>query len=175
MLLSQFRMRLMVNCSMNPSLVSSRWWISDAYIAAAGASNGPARTTNSMGTTGQPAMVYIPSGTYLLTGSLQMYVGTALIGNPLSPPVFKAAAGFPNDHIIYGKDPNQGGTVNFYMAIRNINIDSTGVSASQTLALLDWTVSQGTQLQNIVFNMPDFSQHTGLTTQYDSNSNLILV
>lgn len=141
----------------------------------AGASNGPNRTTNSMGTTGQPAMVYIPAGTYLLTGSLQLYVGTVIIGDALNMPTFKAGAGFPNDHLIYGKDPNQGGTVNFYIGIKNIIIDSTSVSPSQTIALLDWTVSQGTQLTNMVFNMPDYSQHTGLTTQYDSNSNTILV
>lgn len=143
--------------------------------AIAGASNGPARTSNSMGTTGQPAMVYIPPGTYLMDGSLQLYVGTVLIGDALNPPTLKASSSFGNDHIIYGKDPNQGGTVNFYLGIKNLVIDSTSVPTSKSLALLDWTVSQATQLTNVIFNMPDFSNHVGVTTQYDSNSNVILV
>jgi glucan 1,3-beta-glucosidase len=141
----------------------------------AGALNGPARTSNSMGTTGQPAVVYIPSGTYLMTGSLQLYVGTVIMGDALNRPILKASSSFSNDHIIYGKDPNQGGTVNFYIALKNVIIDSTSVPTSNTVALLDWTVSQGTQLTNVIFNMPDYSSHTGLTTQYDYNSNTILV
>lgn len=129
-----------------------------------------------MGTTGQPAIVYIPKGTYLLHGSLQLYVGTVLVGDPLNPPVLKAAAGFPNDHVIFGKDPNQGGTVNFYIGLKNVIIDSTAVNGAQKITLLDWTVSQGTQLTNVVFQMPNFSTgHVGVTSQYDSNSNIILV
>jgi glucan 1,3-beta-glucosidase len=110
-----------------------------------------------------------------MQGSLQFYVGTVIIGDALNPPTLKASSNFPNDHIIYGKDPNQGGTVNFYMGLKNVIIDSTSVSTSKSQALLDWTVSQGTQLTNVVFNMPNFSSHVGLTTQYDSNSNIILV
>jgi glucan 1,3-beta-glucosidase len=129
-----------------------------------------------MGTTGQPAVVYIPSGTYLMEGSLQLYVGTVLVGDPINPPVLKASANFPNDHIIYGKDPNQGGTVNFYLALKNVIIDSTNVDKDQTLGLLDWTVSQATQLANVVFNMPDYSTgHTGVTSQYGYNSATIMV
>lgn len=141
----------------------------------AGPSNGPARTTNSYGTTGQPAIVYLPPGTYLMTGSLQLYVGTVLVGDPINPPTLKAASNFPNDHIVYGKDPNQGGTVNFYIGIKNLIIDSTAIDPSTSIALLDWTVSQATQLANVVFNMPDNSSgHVGVTSQYDYNSNIIL-
>lgn len=128
-----------------------------------------------MGTTGQPAVIYIPSGTYLMTGSLQLYVGTVLVGDPINPPVLKAAADFPNDHIIYAKDPNYDGTINFYIGLKNVIIDSTAVSPSQDIALLDWTVSQATQLTNVVFNMPNYSTgHVGVTSQYGYNSNIIL-
>lgn len=141
----------------------------------AGASNGPQRTTNSMGTTGQPAVVYLPAGTYMMQNSLQLYVGTLLVGDPINPPVLKATAGFPNDHIVYGKDPNQGGTVNFYIGLKNVIIDSTAVNPAQSIGLLDWTVSQATQLANVVFNMPNYSTgHVGVTSQYDYNSNIIL-
>jgi glucan 1,3-beta-glucosidase len=128
-----------------------------------------------MGTTGQPAMVYIPAGTYLLEGSLQLYAGTVIVGDALSPPTLKASSNFPNDHIIYAKDPNLQGTVNFYIGFKNVIIDSTSIPAQQTVALIDWTVSQGTQLTNVVFNMPDYSTHTGITSQYDYNSLTILV
>jgi glucan 1,3-beta-glucosidase len=141
----------------------------------AGAFNGPNRTTHLMGTTGQPAMVYIPAGTYLLSNSIQLYLGTVIIGDALNMPTLKASPSFSNDHIVYAKDPNVAGTLNFYIGIKNIIIDSTSVPVSQTIALLDWTVSQGTQLSNVVFNMPDYSEHTGLTTEYDYNSNIILV
>lgn len=129
-----------------------------------------------MGTTGQPAIVYLPGGTYLLESSLQLFVGTVLIGDPTNPPVLKAAANFPDDHIIYAKDPNFGGTINFYIGMKNVVLDSTGVGYSKNIALLDWTVSQATQLTNVGFNMPTGSAtHVGLTTQYDYNSNLIMV
>lgn len=110
-----------------------------------------------------------------MQGSIQLFVGTVILGDALNPPILKASADFPNDHIVYGKDPNFQGTTNFYIALKNVVIDSTGVSASQTIALLDWTVSQGTQLTNVVFNMPDYSSHTGITSQYDYNSGIILV
>jgi glucan 1,3-beta-glucosidase len=97
------------------------------------------------------------------------------VGDALNPPTLKASANFPNDHIIYGKDPSLGGTINFYIGFKNVIIDSTSVAASKSITLLDWTVSQATQLTNIVFNMPNYSNHVGVTSQYDSNSNIILV
>ncbi|RAL02841.1 glycoside hydrolase family 55 protein [Aspergillus ibericus CBS 121593] len=141
----------------------------------AGPSNGPDRGSHSMGTTGQPAIVYLPSGTYLMKSSLQLYVGTVIIGDPTDPPVLKASSDFADDHIIYGKDPNFGGTINFYIGIKNVILDSTDIDADKAITLLDWTVSQATQLTNVGFNMPNYSSaHVGLTTQYDYNSNLIL-
>jgi glucan 1,3-beta-glucosidase len=129
-----------------------------------------------MGSTGQPAVVYLPAGTYRMDAGIQLYIGTVLVGNPIDPPVLKASADFSNDHIVYGKDPNLNGTVNFYIGVKNIVIDSTNVPGATTLALMDWTVSQGTQLSNVVFYMPyDSTGHTGLTTQYGYNSATILV
>jgi glucan 1,3-beta-glucosidase len=128
-----------------------------------------------MGTTGQPAVVYLPAGTYRLDSSLQLFVGTVIVGDALNPPTLKASANFPTDHIIYGKNPDLDGTINFYIGFKNVIIDSTSVSASTSITLLDWTVSQATQLTNVVFNMPDDSNHVGVTSQYGSNSNIILV
>ncbi|KAL4778682.1 pectate lyase superfamily protein-domain-containing protein [Aspergillus varians] len=140
-----------------------------------GPSGGPGRDTKAMGTTSQPAIIYLPGGTYLLKSGLQLYVGTVLIGDPTNPPVLKAAPGFSGDHIIWAKDPNFGGTINFYIGIKNLVIDSTGLNSSSTITLLDWTVSQATQLTNVEFRMPESpTAHVGLSTQYDYNSNIIL-
>ncbi|KAL5332849.1 pectate lyase superfamily protein-domain-containing protein [Aspergillus crustosus] len=153
---------------------------SDASSAIQGAirdgpSGGPARDAHAMGTTGQPAIVYLPGGTYLLKAALQLYVGTVLVGDPTNPPVFKAEPGFAGDHMIYAKDPNFGGTINFYIGLKNLVLDSTGLDSSLPFTLLDWTVSQATQLSNVQFNMPQApTAHVGLTTQYDYNSNIIL-
>ncbi|KAL3453731.1 pectate lyase superfamily protein-domain-containing protein [Aspergillus insuetus] len=140
-----------------------------------GPSGGPARDAHAMGTTGQPAIIYLPGGTYLLNGALQLYVGTVIVGDPTNPPILKAQPGFSGDHMVYAKDPNFGGTINFYIGIKNIVLDSTGLNATLSMTLLDWTVSQATQLSNVVFNMPQSpTAHVGLTTQYDYNSNIIV-
>ncbi|KAG2413903.1 hypothetical protein HFD88_003093 [Aspergillus terreus] len=141
----------------------------------AGPAQGAPRSAHKMGTTGQPAIVYLPSGVYQLKKALQLYVGTVITGDPANPPILKAGQGIAGDHMIYAKDPNYGGTVNFYMGIRNVVLDSTEVDAGSHFTLLDWTVSQATQLTNVVFNMPTKgSNHVGLTTQYDYNSNIIV-
>ncbi|KAA8645849.1 hypothetical protein EYZ11_010007 [Aspergillus tanneri] len=141
----------------------------------AGSTNGPGRGSHAMGTTGQPAIVYLPAGTYLLQAGLQFYVGTVLVGDATNPPVLKAITGFSGDHIIYAKDPNYVGTINFQIGVKNIVLDSTALDPSLHMTLLDWTVSQATQLSNVGFNMPmGVSNHAGLSTQYDYNSNLMI-
>jgi Pectate lyase superfamily protein len=115
------------------------------------------RAQNQLGTTGQPAVVYFPAGTYSISSPLQLYVGTVLMGNPLNLPIIKASSSFNGDTMIYGKDLNQNSTINFYIGIKNLVIDSTAVDKSKVFSLLDWSVSQATQLANIVFQMPNFS------------------
>ena len=107
---------------------------------------------------------------------VQFYIGTVLVGDPQNPPVLKASNQFPNDHVVYANDPNFGGTVNFYLGLKNVIIDSTDVDPNKRISLLDWTVSQSTQLSNVVFKMPRGAEgHVGLTTEYDYNSNIIMV
>lgn len=110
-----------------------------------------------------------------MTGSIQLYLTNVLIGDPLNSPVLKASTNVPSDHIVYGKDLNHGGTVNFYISIKNIVIDSTKLSPSIAITLLDWTVSQAARLTNVVFNMPSYSSgHVGPATNYDSKSNVVM-
>ena len=122
------------------------------------------RSQHVFGTTGQPAVVYLPAGTYLISSPLQLYVDTVIMGNPLNPPTIKASSSFSGSYLIYGKDPNLDSTINFYIGIKNLILDSTNIAASTTFTLLDWSVSQATQLTNVVFNMPDYSTgHTGIS------------
>ena len=121
------------------------------------------RSQNDLGTTGQPAVVYLPSGVYILSKPIQLYVGTVLMGDPLSPPTLKAASGFNGNTLIYGKDPNQGSTINFYIGVKNLVFDSNNIDKDTSFTIIDWSVSQATQLTNCVFNMPSFSSgHTGI-------------
>jgi glucan 1,3-beta-glucosidase len=121
------------------------------------------RSQHVFGTTGQPAVVYLPAGTYLISSPLQLYVDTVIMGNPLDPPTIKASSSFTGNTLIYGKDPNLGSTINFYIGMKNLILTSTNIAASTSFTLLDWSVSQATQLTNVVFNMPDYSTgHTGI-------------
>lgn len=111
-----------------------------------------------------------------MKASVQFFVGTVIVGDPTNPPVLKAVPGFSADHLVYAKDPNYAGTINFQIGIKNIVLDSTAIDPTKAFSLLDWTVSQATQLANVVFKMPKGNTtHVGLTTQYDYNSNLIIV
>jgi glucan 1,3-beta-glucosidase len=87
------------------------------------------------------------------------------MGDPLNPPTFKAAAGFNGNTMIYGKDPNQqSATTVFYVAVKNLVFDSTNIDKDTTFTIIDWSVSQATQLTNCVFNMPSYSSgHTGIS------------
>ena len=64
--------------------------------------------------------------------------------------------------MVYGKDPNQPATDNFYIGIKNMIFVLTSVNASTAYTLLDWSVSQATQITNVKFDMPDNSQHTDM-------------
>jgi hypothetical protein len=126
--------------------------------------DGITRDQNKLGTTGQPAVVYLPSGVYIISKPLQLYVGTVLMGDPLSPPTIKAASGFNGNTMIYGKDPHQDATTNFYIGVKNLVFDSNNINKDTTFTIIDWSVSQATQLTNCVFNMPSFSSgHTGIS------------
>ncbi|KAK7555189.1 exo-beta-1,3-glucanase [Phyllosticta paracitricarpa] len=129
----------------------------------AGSVGGRLRSSVAYGSTGQPAVVYLPAGTYLLSGPIQLYIGTVFIGSALSPPTLLVSPNFSGSHVVYAKDPNYVGTTNFYVAMKNMIINSMAVNPSSQLTLLDWTVSQATQLTNVRFEMPlNSAGHTGL-------------
>jgi glucan 1,3-beta-glucosidase len=131
------------------------------------------RTTDPFGTTGGPAVIYFPTGNYLLAQSIQLYVNTFLIGNPNDRPQLQASSSFDGTTMVFGKDWNQPSTNNFYIGMKNIILVSTAVSADTSFTLLDWSVSQATQLTNVEFDMPDSSEHTGLAMPESPSGTII--
>lgn len=101
-----------------------------------------------------------------------MLVNTYLVGDPLHMPTFVADSSLGTNPVIQGFDNAQQSTTNFYTGIRNIKIQTTSISTGTAAVGLNWAVSQACSLFNIVFDMPDFSSHIGITmTAFDSNGN----
>jgi glucan 1,3-beta-glucosidase len=99
-----------------------------------------------------------------MSNPVQLYVDTVFLGNPISRPTLKASSNFTGNTLIYSKDPALDATINFYIAIKNFVFDSTSVAAATEFFLMDWSVSQATQLTNNLFRMPLGSAHTGVAT-----------
>ncbi|KAF8184872.1 exo-beta-1,3-glucanase [Mycena galopus ATCC 62051] len=109
-----------------------------------------------------PAVVFFPSGTYLVSASIIAYYYTQLIGDARKPPTLLAAASF-SDIAVIDVDPytpGGGGAQwytnqnNFFRSIRNFVIDVTRVPATLSQGTgIHWQVAQATSLMNIVFNM----------------------
>ncbi|KAF8847257.1 pectin lyase-like protein [Acephala macrosclerotiorum] len=121
------------------------------------------------GSTTTPAIVYFPSGTYLISSSIIDYYYTQIIGNPNSLPVLQPTLNFSGFGLIdgdqYGGNGLKFGATNvFYRQVRNIVFDLTGMPPSDGLTGIHWPTSQATSLQNLVFKMSDApgTQHQGV-------------
>ncbi|KAF4343990.1 exo-beta-1 3-glucanase [Fusarium beomiforme] len=122
-----------------------------------------------IGTTTTPALVYFPSGTYLLSKPVLPAYFTQMIGDPTNPPTLKASADFDGFGVIdgdpyYGSGLNWGSTTVFFRQIRNFVIDTRAIPGRKSAVGIHWPTAQATSLQNIVFNMPTDQDvaHTGL-------------
>ncbi len=115
--------------------------------------------------TGSPAVVYLPSGTYLLNTGLKNIMGTVLMGDPTNRPVLKAGPGFRESVLLTGEAAGSVGLVSFFYEIKNLVLDSTAVAPTKAITLLQFSVSQACQLQNVLFNMPvGATGHAGIVT-----------
>lgn len=105
-----------------------------------------------------PALVYFPSGTYVVSTPIQQYYYTQLVGDATSLPIIKASASFSGMAVIDADPYDDDGTNwwvnqnNFFRQIRNFEIDLTSLDYTVG-AGIHWQVAQATSLQNIVFNM----------------------
>ncbi|KAI9655083.1 MAG: hypothetical protein M1821_005566 [Bathelium mastoideum] len=135
-----------------------------AFTAAINAGGRCSGGTCGTGTTGQPALIYVPQGTYIISSPIQLYVDTQVIGDAINLPTLEASPAFSpsNGSVVAGFDPGQGSTTNFYIGVRNLNIDTTRVSANNTISGLNWAVSQATNLIYVNFVLAPNSQHTGI-------------
>lgn len=116
-----------------------------------------------------PAVVYLPSGTYVVSASIIDYYYTQIIGNPNDMPVLKATSNITGMGIIDGDPYLEGstawGSTNvFFRQIRNIVFDMTDIPASVKAYGLHWPTSQATSVQNCVFHMSDAknTRHQGI-------------
>jgi glucan 1,3-beta-glucosidase len=118
----------------------------------------------------------VPPGTYLIKKPIQMLVNTFLIGDPLNPPTLVADPALKGKPVINGYDDNQGegsSTKNFYMALRNLNIDTTRIAVDVTARAIDWSVSQACSLSNVHIKMPPSSGHIGITMDRGGSGKII--
>ncbi|KAH7869703.1 exo-beta-1,3-glucanase [Lentinula edodes] len=116
-----------------------------------------------------PAVVFFPSGTYLISTPLNLYYYTQLIGDAKNPPTLLASAAFAGMAVINADIYLAGGS-EWYAPTNNLNfvIDLTQVPAANSEGTgIHWQVSQGTSLMNIVFEMSTESDtaHQGYTFQ----------
>ncbi|KAI2633363.1 glycoside hydrolase family 55 protein [Xylaria nigripes] len=120
-------------------------------------------------TTETPAVVYFPSGTYILSGALIPPYFTQLIGDPTNRPVLKATPNFQGFGLVdgnhyYTSNLNWVSTNVFYRQMRNFVIDTTAIAPATAATGIHWPTSQATSLINIEFNMPTdpSTVHVGL-------------
>lgn len=95
--------------------------------------------------TTRPALVFVPGGEYKVSKTVDLRLNTILVGDPNNPPVFKATAGFSaGSSVINGYDfatHGTGGTTSFFVAIKNIVIDTTNVDKNRSVIVLNWGLS----------------------------------
>ncbi|EEH47201.2 uncharacterized protein PADG_03299 [Paracoccidioides brasiliensis Pb18] len=128
------------------------------------------------GATTKNSIVYFPSGTYLVSSTIETHFGSQVIGNANDRPVIKAASSFiglgvlsTNHYVENGGNGTDGNakewyvnTANFYRQIRNFRIDITATNQGAYIAALHYQVAQATSLSNIDFIV---SSNPGTTQQ----------
>ncbi|PVI07298.1 glycoside hydrolase family 55 protein [Periconia macrospinosa] len=132
--------------------------------------------------TDSPAIVYFPSGTYLIKQrSIIMYYMTQLIGNPNSRPVIKADASLDALAVIdaspYSDQTGEAGWIStntFARQIRNFEIDLTARPVTGRAGGIHWPASQATTLQNIKVTMTQSSDsvHEGIFVENGSGGHM---
>ncbi|KAK4545222.1 hypothetical protein LTR36_003401 [Oleoguttula mirabilis] len=106
-----------------------------------------------------PALVYFPSGTYLVSSPLIMLYYTQMVGDPTNLPTIVGSSGFKGIALL-DADPYGNYGVNWYInqnnffrQVRNFIIDVSKVDGGDSGAGIHWQVAQATSLQNIRFEM----------------------
>ncbi|KAI8936911.1 exo-1,3-beta-glucanase [Plenodomus lindquistii] len=130
--------------------------------------------------TDSPAVVYIPSGTYLIGKPIIFYYMTQLIGNPKNLPVLKAAPTLSALALIDASPYQNNGapgwtSTNIFMRqIRNLIIDGTAVPPTSGFQGIHWPSSQATTIQNVKIRMTKSAQsvHAGIFVENGSGGHM---
>lgn len=132
--------------------------------------------------TDSSAVVYFPSGTYIIGKPIVMYYMTMLHGNPNDRPVLKAAPTLDALALIdaspYSNKDGEPGWIStnlFMRQIRNFVIDLTPVPPTKGAQGIHWPASQATSIQNvkIVMTQSPNSVHAGLFIENGSGGYLV--
>ncbi|KIM76034.1 glycoside hydrolase family 55 protein [Piloderma croceum F 1598] len=117
-----------------------------------------------------PAVVFFPSGTYVVSSPIIAYYYTQIIGDAKKPPTLLASSKFSGIAVI-DADPYLSNGAQWYInqnnmfrSVRNFVIDLRQIPASTSGTGLHWQVSQATSLINIVVTMSTASRnnHQGI-------------
>lgn len=126
--------------------------------------------------TTRPAEVFVPGGEYRISRTVDLRLNTILVGDPNNPPIFKASSGFSGGSLINGYDfatDGTSGTTNFFVAIKNIVIDTTDIDKDKGVIALNWGVAQACQLTNIKIQMATNSNgHVGIALDQGSTTSV---
>ncbi|KAL6853068.1 hypothetical protein ACO1O0_007621 [Amphichorda felina] len=111
----------------------------------------------------EPRVVYLPSGTYEVSQTINLRTDTILMGDARNPPVIKAAAGFNGETLLNGRDTSVGdsGEISFAVGVKNVILDTTSVDAGQEFTALFWGVAQVCHLAGITIKMPSAGNGQG--------------
>lgn len=114
----------------------------------------------------KPALIYFPSGTYKIKKSLNIYIYTQLVGNPLDRPTIKADAAFNGLYLLnaFPSPPVSPfpTTINLYLQVRNFAFDTTNVDKRSSVACVNWPSAQAVTLSFNDFRMAKQSSHQGV-------------
>ncbi|XP_037024340.1 probable glucan endo-1,3-beta-glucosidase ARB_02077 [Bradysia coprophila] len=106
-----------------------------------------------------PALIYFPSGSYVVSSPIVMYYYSQLVGNANDRPRIIAAPNFAG-MAVFDSNPYDGtgnnwftNQNNFFRQVRNFIIDTTRTPAASTTTGIHWQVAQATSLVNIEFVM----------------------
>lgn len=90
-----------------------------------------------------PALVYFPSGTYVISSPIFDYYNTIIAGNSNSLPVLTASSSFDGGSLIdgdpyFGEFLNWPATTVFWRQVRNLVLDTTDVAANREISGIHW-------------------------------------
>ena len=100
------------------------------------------------------SVIYFPAGTYLVSSGLKASSYSVFFGDPTNRPVIKASASFSGSVLLTGSVRTSSGLADFFRTVKNLIFDTTAVPPTKSLSIILWSLSQGSQIQNVLFNMP---------------------